>query len=106
MKNFYCPDIYNGIDIYESYMYLKAIAPEIFIDNFNIKAVFGAFPFMSWNGGTVLGGEIDLNIATNIIKRYEKINIPIHLTLSNPLLKKEDCYDRWCNKILELCYNE
>ena len=105
MKNFYCPDIYNGIETYETYIRLYGMAPYAFIDNFSIKAIFGSFPSMIWNGGTIITGVQDLGYVKNLIQRYSNLNIPLHLTLTNPSLTKEDCYDRWCNAVLKECYN-
>ena len=62
---------------------------------------------MIWNGGTVNQGyQPSLEKIKEIIDFYYGNNIEIALTLTNPLLTKEDLYDRYCNKIVSLCENE
>lgn len=62
---------------------------------------------MVWNGGTINQGyQPSLDKIKEIIDFYYKNNIEIALTLTNPLLTKEDLYDRYCNKIVSLCENE
>ena len=106
MKNFYCPDFYNGIEIYDIFYYLMGESPFIFNDNIKIKAIFGSFPSMIWNGGSLITGKQSIYEVKDMLKFYQNFDIPLHLTLTNPLLEKKDCYDRWCNTILDLCYNE
>ena len=49
--NYYCPDFFNGEEIYDKLLMLKKEQPQIFYDYVNIKKIFGSVPNMIWNGG-------------------------------------------------------
>lgn len=104
MINYYCPDFAYGKVVYENLIQMKAIAPYAFYD-YNIKYIYGAFGSMIWNGGTCLKDIPNIDFVKSIIEFYEQIQVPLQLTLTNPLLEKEDCYDRYCNKVLEIANN-
>lgn len=57
---------------------------------------------MIWNGGTFFPGIASIDVVCQVRDFYHNLGIPLKLTLTNPLLTKEDCYDRYCNKIVEL----
>lgn len=105
---YHCPDFYFGQYIYGELIELNTNHPEYFYDDIRINCVFGAFPGMIWNGGGVIGNTNipDINEIIRIKELYEFYNIPLKLTLTNPSLTKEDCYDRYCNKVVELMQNE
>lgn len=88
--------------MYQILFDLKERKPEYFYENVNISKIFGAFPGMIWNGGVYYSGISPIESAYQIKNLYHNFQIPIKLTLTNPLLKKEDCYDRYCNKIVEI----
>lgn len=105
--NLNCPGFYTGFNIYRTLLELQQTAPECFNSNTVIESIFDTFPNMIWNGGTVNQGyQPSLEKIKEIIDFYYRNNIEIALTLTNPLLTKEDLYDRYCNKIVSLCENE
>ena len=105
--NLNCPGFYTGFNIYKTLLELQQTAPECFSSNVAIESIFDTFPNMIWNGGTVNQGyQPSLEKIKEIIDFYYGNNIEIALTLTNPLLTKEDLYDRYCNKIVSLCENE
>lgn len=108
MINYHCPDFYRAFDIYQTLIMLKKNYPYCFYDNVNIASIFGTFPAMTWNGGSIdcLMPKIPLHMMEEIIGIYYDEQIPIKLTVTNPLLEKEDCYDRYCNAVLKLCEND
>lgn len=79
--------------------------PEMFYENIYFGSIFGSFPGMTWNGGSFYPGQVILIEAEKVVKLYEELSIPIKLTITNPSLTKEDCYDRYCNALLKLCDN-
>ena len=105
--NLNCPGFYTGFNIYKTLLELQQTAPDCFNSNITIESIFDTFPNMIWNGGTINQGyQPSLEKIKEIIDFYYVNNIEIALTLTNPLLTKEDLYDRYCNKIVSLCENE
>lgn len=105
--NLNCPGFYTGFNIYKTLLELQQTVPECFNSNVVIESIFDTFPNMIWNGGTINQGyQPSLEKIKEIINFYYENNIEIALTLTNPLLTKEDLYDRYCNKIVSLCENE
>lgn len=107
MINFYCPDFYLGEKFYIQLLQWQKEIPEVFNENVNIKTIFGSFPNMLWNGGSIFKRERNA-FETEIIKIkniYEKLNIPLQLTLTNSQIKEEHLKDEYCNKILKIMNN-
>ena len=105
MINYYCPEFFRAFKLYENLLILQSKYPEIFYENINIKRVFGSFPGMIWNGGSVFMGGTSLKEVEECRNKWEYLGIPLQITITNPCLIKEDCYDRYCNKILEIMEN-
>ena len=107
MIYFHCPDFFNGFNIYQRINILLHDAPECFREDIQIGSIFGAIPGMIWNGGTfdLNVGVIDLNYYSYMADMYEGMGIPLKFTLTNGKLEPSDCYDRFCNKILEIFDN-
>lgn len=104
--NYYCPEFFRGKNIYKKLLDYYENYPEIFYDNVKIKAIFGSFRNMLWNGGAVYTG--DKNFLTEVIETrdfYAELNIPLQLTLTNSSLEQNDLYDEYCNNILKIMEN-
>lgn len=101
--NFCLPGFYNGFKIYQHFIKLYHCNKELFIPNVNIYKIFDSFPNMTWNGGgSNFGHFIDLDEMIEIIDFYNSNGIGLQLTATNPLLEKEDCYDRYGNTVVDL----
>lgn len=107
MIYFHCPDFYNGFEIYQGINILKHEAANCFNDDVQIGSIFGAFPSMIWNGGTFDLGRLvtDLRDIEYIADMYQGMGFPINFTFTNGLLIDTDCFDRYCNKILDIFNN-
>lgn len=106
MINYYCPEFFRGKKIYKKIIEYKRLYPEIFNEDSNIKFIFGSFPNMIWNGGSInIDKPIFLSEVMEIKEFYEELNIPIQLTLTNFSLKEEHLEDSYCNRILEIMDN-
>lgn len=105
--NFNCPEFYYGIDIYDRLFELQELEPEAFYPEAKVKYVYGALPGMIWNGGGFMDGRPEHNIEYLCAMRdfYEKNNIILRFTLTNPNLEETDVYDRQCNEMLKLFDN-
>ena len=105
--NFYIPDFYNHFYINTTLLKLIQTKPEMFYDDFKIGAIYGNFPHCIWNGGTVeKGGIPDINIIKRIVEIFNyEFNIPLRLTMTNPLISKKHVYDTYSNSIMKLLNN-
>ena len=80
--------------------------PQYFRDGVEIASIFGCFPFSLWNGGRLVGNDqCDEAFVRNVIKSINAQNIPVRYTFTNPLLKKEDLADPFCNFCLQAANN-
>ena len=105
--NFNCPEFYYGLEVYDKLFELQEIAPEAFYPEAKVKYVYGCLPNMIWNGGGFMDGVPEHNLDYLCAMRdfYEKNNIILRFTLTNPLLEETDVYDRYCNEMLKLFDN-
>lgn len=98
------PDFITGFHIYDNYFYLKKNYPYVFDPNIEISSIFGCFPNCIWMGG----GHFHSNIfyLSDSIERcvefYNKNNMPIRFTFTNPVLTKEMYHDQYGHRILEI----
>lgn len=105
--NYYCPEFLRSKNIYRKLFYYKENYPEIFYDDVNLKAIFGSFRNMLWNGGAVFTGE--KNFLPEVIETrdfYRELNIPLQLTLTNSQITKNNLNDIYCNDILKIMEND
>ena len=51
MKNFIIPGLYENYRINILFLHFFKQHPEYFLDNVNISAIYGNFPFCTWDGG-------------------------------------------------------
>ena len=63
----------------------------------NIKYIFGNFPNMLWNGGSIMVNNMRIFTPQIIeIKEwYEELNIPLQLTLTNTSLSEKHLSNRF-----------
>lgn len=104
MINYYCPDIIVGYKFYPNLMKLKRDYPELFYDDVHVKKVYGNFPNVTWNGGSMFTGPFVSEIAEmkSFLDIYKELDIKLQFTMTNSLVDEKDCYDRYGNLILTL----
>lgn len=103
MINYYCPDFYKGFLLYKYIIEWKIKYPEYFYDNVNIKAIFGSFPNMIWNGGSVfIADKIFPSEIIEIKNFFKEHEIALQLTCTNSFLSPYHLEDKYCNNILSL----
>ena len=101
--NYCLPGFFTGFKIYQFLLDIYKNYKYIFYDNINFYRIFDSFPNCTWNGGTTnFGHSLDLNDMASIIEFYNSENVGLQFTATNPLLTKEDCYDRYGNTIIKL----
>ena len=80
---------------------------EITRKNTKIYSFFGSFPQSIWNGGRPDIGEpeYDIKEMKKVRDYYNSKGIAIAFTFTNPLIKDEHLYDKYCNSILKVFHN-
>lgn len=107
MINLHAPDFYTGYRIYMRLIDLYYTGPQAFREDVNLTKIFGCFPGMTWNGGSVFYGTIKNKAIIEEISSFYRANgIPLKLTLTNPILTENDVHDRYCNSIVQLMEND
>lgn len=76
--------------------------PELFYENIRIGAVYGCFPGSIWNGGRVVLGNATKQEIEYAIEEYNKRDIAVRYTFTNPLIEKVHLMDTFCNLCMEL----
>ena len=80
--------------------------PYYFREGVKIASFFGTFPPAVWNGGRSVKGKCDENFIKQVIRIYNNLGIPVRFTFTNPCITEELLHDEFCNKILDLAYND
>lgn len=102
---FHLPEFVDYEECYRRIFILKDLCPSIFIPNTEIGSIYGNFHNCIWNGGTfsmkpelLPAPEIE-----RIVYFYNfNLDIPLCFTFTNPMLEKEDCFDRYSNLIIKI----
>lgn len=103
MINYYCPGFVEAQPAYRHLFKLKELYPECFYNNVKISRIYGTFPNMIWNGGGYWFGQcLSRQKINRMIEWYANKDVVLQLNFTNPLLKEEDLYDRYCNMVLDV----
>lgn len=102
MIYFYIPDFFWQYHTNIRLLELMRDEPQMFYDDFKIGAVFGNFPNCIWNGGSYSNGRhvdfVEMQIISN---EFRKFDVPLRLTMTNPIVDNNDVYDRYSNYIMQ-----
>lgn len=92
---------------WKSLLRLKQLYPEVFIENRDIKEIYGNFPGSIWNGRSPDYGDTVLTIQDleKIRQEIEELGIRLNLTFNNSMVEETDIYDRWSNSIASVFHN-
>lgn len=76
-----------------------------FLDDVKISSVFGNFHFCPWDGGRNFPyyTQRTKEHVQYIRDCYKKHNVPLRFVFTNPEIKEEHLYNRFCNMILKEC---
>lgn len=103
MINYYCPGFVEAQPIYSVLFNLYKQAPQCFYENVKIKKIFGNFPNMIWNGGTVwFGSTLTRQEIIEYFNWYAYQDVILQLVCTNPVLEEADVQDRYCNMVLDI----
>lgn len=79
--------------------------PRSFRDGYKVGSVYGTFPGAIWNGGRAVFGISSKKDIKRILDTYEKFNVPVRFTWTNPFIEEKHVYDTYCNMIMEMADN-
>ena len=79
--------------------------PEYFREGIKIASVFGCFDGSLWNGGRNVGGKFDPELTKKILHEYNKREIPLRFTFTNPHIAEKHLDDKACNEIMKMADN-
>ena len=104
---FHLPGLRYNFPLNMMWVSLMETHPEYFRENIEIGSFFGVFPTALWNGGrlTPTYDQCDAGFVKSVIKAINDKGIPIRYTFTNPLLEEDDCYDPYCNFLMEAANN-
>ena len=109
MQNFIVPGLYENYRINILFFDYLSQHPEYFIPNLNISAIYGNFPFCTWDGGRAYINNRHHSTVEEIQKLQKIYNydfgIPMRFIFTNKLIEEQDCYDRFNNLVLSICNN-
>ncbi len=100
--NFFLPGFYENFRLITFIADMMKENPEVFYENIRIGAVYGCFPGSIWNGGRVILGSCTKQEMEYAITEYNKRDIAVRYTFTNPLLEKVHLLDTYCNLCMEL----
>ena len=100
--NFFLPGFYENFRMITFLADMMEEKPDMFFENIRIGAVYGCFPGSIWNGGRVVLGSCTKQEMEYAIAEYNKRNIAVRYTFTNPLLEKIHLMDTYCNLCMEL----
>lgn len=107
MKNFILPGVSEHFLLNKKIILLHEEYPNFFKKDINIRCVYGNFGMCCWNGGRIKT-LYDVDFNEDIQRKrdfFNDRNIPIRLTMTNPMITEEHLSDRYSNLILELLNN-
>lgn len=110
MQNFIIPGLYENHKMNILFLDFFHNNPQYFYDNINIRAIYGNFPFCTWDGGRAYinqGNHATLEQIQLLQKIYNNdFNLPMRFIFTNKLIEENDCYDHFNNLVLQTCQND
>ena len=103
---FHLPGLTRNFSFNVIFTQMLKNCPEYFREGVEIASFFGTFPPAVWNGGRSVKGKCDEGFIKQVIKVYNDLGIPVRFTFTNPCITEELLHDEFCNRILELAYND
>ena len=103
---FHLPGLTRNFSFNVIFTQMLKNCPEYFREGVEIASFFGTFPPAVWNGGRSVKGKCDEGFIKQVIRVYNDLGIPVRFTFTNPCITEELLHDEFCNRILELAYND
>ncbi len=102
---FHLPDFATHYYFNRVFLEILKKRPEFFHDGLEIASFYGTFPQSLWNGGRSIEGYCDKVYVRSVIQEFDKLQIPLRFTFTNPMLTEKHLNDDFCNFILKTAQN-
>ncbi len=102
---FHLPDFATHYHFNRIFLAMMKHCPEYFHEGLEIASFYGTFPQSLWNGGRHVQGVCDKSYVKEVIREFDKLQIPIRFTFTNPTLTKDELNDDFCNFVLKNANN-
>lgn len=102
---FHLPDFALHYHFNRVFIAMMKHFPQYFHEGIEIASIYGTFPQSLWNGGRIVNGVFDKNTVKTVVREFNKLDIPLRFTFTNPTLTKEDLNDDFCNFVLKTANN-
>lgn len=79
--------------------------PEKFREGYQVGSVYGTFPGAIWNGGRAVFGITSKGDMKKIIDTFNRFEVPVRFTWTNPLIEEKHVTDTYCNLIMSQANN-
>ena len=103
---FHLPGLTRNFSFNVIFTQMLKNCPEYFREGVQIASFFGTFPPAVWNGGRSVKGKCDEGFIKQVIRVYNDLGIPVRFTFTNPCITEELLHDEFCNRILDIAYND
>ena len=103
---FHLPGLTRNFSFNVVFTQMLKNCPEYFREGVQIASFFGTFPPAVWNGGRSVKGKCDEGFIKQVIRVYNDLGIPVRFTFTNPCITEELLHDEFCNRILDIAYND
>ncbi len=102
---FHLPDFAVHYKFNMIFLSMLKNCPQYFREGVEIASIYGTFPQSMWNGGRTMNGVCDKKYVKAVVRSFDKQNIPLRFTFSNPLITEEHLDDDFCNFVLKTANN-
>lgn len=102
---FHLPDFAAHYRFNRVFIAMLQHCPEYFYEGLEIASFYGTFPQSLWNGGRSMNGICDKSYVKTVVREFDKLQIPLRFTFTNPMITAEHLNDDFCNFILRTADN-
>lgn len=102
---FHLPDFATHYRFNRVFIEMLRHCPEYFHEGLEIASFYGTFPQSLWNGGRSIPGICDKSYVKMVVREFNKLQIPLRFTFTNPVITEEHLNDDFCNFILRTADN-
>lgn len=102
---FHLPDFAIHYRFNRVFVEMLKNCPEFFHEGVEIASFYGTFPQSLWNGGRSMPDVCDKSYVKTVVREFDKLQIPLRFTFTNPMLTEEHLNDDFCNFVLRTAQN-
>ncbi len=102
---FHLPDFATHYQFNRVFIEMINHCPEYFHEGLEIASFYGTFPQSLWNGGRAIMGICEKSYVKMVVREFDKLQIPLRFTFTNPVITEEHLNDDFCNFVLRTANN-